>query len=125
MMRSPRSQGGFTLIEMLAATTLLAVIFGIVMNSMGQAMQMYARDELKTRMGLMARSLLVDVSSTALVPGLTSGQENGVNWRLECITTSTQSGIQLFHLKLTLRHAGVVQNFSTLRVQALNSGPRS
>ncbi|KAA2226162.1 type II secretion system protein [Pseudomonas brenneri] len=125
MRRSPRSQDGFTLIEMLAATTLLAVIFGIVMNSMGQAMQAYARDEVKTRMGLMARSLLVDVSSTSLVPGFTSGQESGIDWRLECIAMSEQSGIQLLHLKLTLRHASVVQNFSTLRVQQLKSGRRS
>lgn len=125
MKRAPRSQAGFTLIEMLAATALLAVIFGIVMSSMGQAMQAYARDAVKTRMGLMARSLLVDVSSTALAPGLTNGQENGVDWRLECIAMSTHSGIQLFHLKLTLRHADVVQNFSTLRVQTLKLGRRS
>jgi general secretion pathway protein I len=125
MRRPTRSQDGFTLIEMLAATTLLAVIFGIVMNSMGQAMQAYARDEIKTRMSLMARSLLVDVRSTPLVPGFTSGQENGIDWRLECKAMSAQSGIQLLHLKLTLRHASVVQNFSTLRVQPLKSGRRS
>lgn len=115
-------QSGFTLIEILAATALLAVALGIFMSSMGQSMQLYTKDELKTRMGLLARSLIVDRASGRLEPGVTTGQQSGIDWRLECTEGEVQSGVQLFQLKLILRHSDTIESFSTLRVQPLNQG---
>jgi general secretion pathway protein I len=122
MRRAYNPQSGFTLIEILAATALLAVALGIFMSSMGQSMQLYTKDELKTRMGLLARSLIVDRASGRLEPGVTAGQQSGIDWRLECTKGEVQSGVQLFQLKLILRHADTIESFSTLRVQPLNQG---
>ncbi|WP_420231169.1 prepilin-type N-terminal cleavage/methylation domain-containing protein [Pseudomonas sp. ABY48] len=122
MRRAYNPQSGFTLIEMLAATALLAVALGIFMSSMGQSMQLYTKDELKTRMGLLARSLIVDRASGRLELGVTTGQQSGIDWRLECTEGEVLSGVQLFQLKLILRHADTIESFSTLRVQPLNQG---
>ncbi|NHN68212.1 MULTISPECIES: prepilin-type N-terminal cleavage/methylation domain-containing protein [Pseudomonas] len=122
MRRAYNAQSGFTLIEILAATALLAVALGIFMGSMGQSMQAYKKDELKTRMGLLARSLIVARTPGRLEPGVATGQQNGIDWRLECTVAEAQSDIQLFQLKLILRYSDVIENFSTLRVQSTNQG---
>jgi general secretion pathway protein I len=116
-MRSSRSQAGFTLLEMLGATALLAIGLGILLSSMSQSMRSVAKDEVKTRMGLVARSLISETSTVPLQPGVTHGERDGIDWRLECSEQRVQAGIRLLHLRLVLRQASAEEVFSTMRIQ--------
>ncbi|MCV4286462.1 prepilin-type N-terminal cleavage/methylation domain-containing protein [Pseudomonas capsici] len=117
-MRFPRSQAGFTLLEMLGATALLAIALGILLTGMGQSMQMLAKDEVKNRMGLVARSLMAEVDNIALQPGFTQGQRDHIDWRLDCVERGSDAGgVQLMHLRLTLRQGSYEEVFNTLRVR--------
>lgn len=117
-----RAQRGFTLIEMVAATALLGVGLGIVLSSMGQSMQSFGRSELKTRMGLLALSLMDERSAGPLQVGISRGEQDGIDWRLECTEQGAASAVRLLHLRLTLSHAGREETFTTLQVRGLEQG---
>jgi general secretion pathway protein I len=123
-MKSSRSQAGFTLLEMLGATVLLAVALGILLTGMGQAMQMLAKDEVKNRMGQVARSLIAETDNIPLQPGFTQGQRDSIDWRLDCTESEVdvQAGVGVMHLRLTLRQGSYEEVFSTLRAYRIASG---
>lgn len=117
-----RRQSGFTLLEMVAATALLAAGLGIVLSSMGQSMQSFARGEVKTRMGLLALSLIEERSVGPLPVGISHGRQDGIDWRLECTEQGAASMMRLLHLRLTLSHAGREETFTTLQLRSLDRG---
>ncbi|MDF3202955.1 type II secretion system protein [Pseudomonas sp. 1912-s] len=116
------TQSGFTLIEMLAAITLFALALGIFMSAMGHTLQRYTKSELKSRMGLLARSLMAEQASGHLESAVNEGHISGVFWRIECEELEAQSGVRLFHVTLTLRQGRTVEIFNTLRVKPLKMG---
>ncbi|RMO98128.1 proteinral secretion pathway protein GspI [Pseudomonas syringae pv. philadelphi] len=123
-MRPVSEQSGFTLLEMLGATALLAVALGILLTSMSQSMQMLVKDDVKTRIGLVARSLIAEVDNTPLPLGLTEGEQDNFAWRLDCteIYVNNEAGIRLLQLRLTLRQGSYQEAFSTLRAQSITPG---
>ena len=98
---------------------LLGVGLGIVLSSMGQSMQLFGRSELKTRMGLLALSLMDERSAGPLQVGVSRGEQDGIDWRLECTEQGAASAVRLLHLRLTLSHAGREETFTTLQVRGL------
>lgn len=123
-MNPNRSQSGFTLLEMLGATALLGTALGILLTGMSQSLQMLAKDEVKTRMGLAARSLIAEADSKPLHAGVTQGERENLTWRLDLTESdlNDQAGIRLFHLRLTLRQGTYQEVFSTVRAQSIPRG---
>ncbi|KPB70081.1 General secretion pathway protein GspI [Pseudomonas syringae pv. maculicola] len=87
-------------------------------------MQMLAKDDVKTRMGLVARSLFAEVDNTPLQLGLTEGEQDNFAWQLDCteIDVNNEAGIRLLQLRLTLRQGSYQEAFSTLRAQSITPG---
>ncbi|WP_110973389.1 type II secretion system protein [Pseudomonas huaxiensis] len=114
-----RRQGGFTLLELIAAIALLAVGLTVVLSGAGEALKGGVRDELKNHMADMARSLFAENVLGNVPPGRLEGMREGVRWQLDCTLQDTLSGtgIALYRLDLTLSRGVRQEHFSTLRLQ--------
>lgn len=112
---------GFTLLEMLAALTLLALTFFVVMGAMGQAIQALYKDQRATRLALAAHSVLEASMAAPLQAGQQRGRlADGVGWQLRVTQVTEHARARLYRLDLTLNLAGHVERFSTLRVQGIS-----
>ncbi|MDH0648599.1 type II secretion system GspH family protein [Pseudomonas sp. GD03858] len=117
MIVSPR-QRGFTLLELLGATALLAIGSAVLVSGLGDAMRGYVRDEVKTRMALTARSLLDESAEVAVQVGDMRGVSDGIEWHLVSTVQESLPGHVLYHQRLTLRLGDREERFSTLRLQS-------
>lgn len=110
-------QAGFTLLEMLAAMGLLAISFFIVVNSMGQSLHILGNNELKTRMALLARSLIDEHSQGTLRPMILTGRTDDIDWKLSYVQELKKDAFQLFRLELMLSSGETQERFISLRIQ--------
>lgn len=117
MRRGRLRQAGFTLLELLAATALLAIGLVVLANGMGQTSRSHARDEARQRMAQVARSLLVETDLQALRPGSETGLRDGVAWHLRSRLQEQASDIARYQLQLTLRLGDREERFTTLRLR--------
>lgn len=117
MRHGNRRQGGFTLLEMLAAMVLLALGLTVLMSALGDASRDQVRAEARGGMAQVARSLMAELSLKTLQTGAQEGERDGVQWRFECTLRDSLPGIGLYHLALTLRQGQREEHFSTLRLQ--------
>ncbi|NWA25424.1 type II secretion system protein [Pseudomonas gingeri] len=120
-MKTP-NQGGFTLLEMLAAVVLLSIGFAVYLNAMGATTQALLHDEQSTRMALLAKTLFDDQSRKLLKPGHWQGNLAQVQWQL---TATAQPGIppvDLYRLELVLEQGHRQERFVTWRAQGPKPG---
>ncbi|QVL18972.1 type II secretion system protein [Pseudomonas qingdaonensis] len=117
MTRCNRRQGGFTLLEMLAAIVLLALGLTVLMSALRDAARDQLVGETKVGMAQVARSLMAEHSLQILQPGFEAGERDGIHWRFECTLRDSLPGIGLYHLALTLRQGQREERFTTLRLQ--------
>lgn len=117
-MKTAERQGGFSLIEMLAATVLLAIALAVLLPIFGQSMRVLGQDELHSRMANVARSLFDETMVQPLRSGITEGERDGLEWRLNCHEVQAESGVVLFELQLSLRSGPHEQQFKTARLQS-------
>ncbi|RRW44390.1 prepilin-type N-terminal cleavage/methylation domain-containing protein [Pseudomonas luteola] len=119
--RRPRSEGGFTLLELLAAVALLAVTFFVLMGGIGQATHALLKDSRATQMALTARSLLDDTVHRPLKPGSSQGSlPDGTRWKLDISKAGAATTSQLYRLDLSLTAGRHQERFSTLRLQGVS-----
>ncbi|MDR0280524.1 MAG: type II secretion system GspH family protein [Paucimonas sp.] len=114
-----RRQGGFTLLELLAATVLMALGLAVLMSALGDAMRYQTSAGIRNHLAQVARSMMAERSLQTLQPGSEEGLREGVHWRLECSLRDRSPGIGLYHAVLTLRQGKYEGRFVTLRLQRL------
>lgn len=114
-----RRQGGFTLLEMLAAIALLALGLAVLMSALSDTARDQRRGEAKSVMAQAARSLMAERSLHVLQPGIQEGERDGIHWRFDCTLRDSLPGVGLFHLALTLRQGQREERFTTLHLQRM------
>ncbi len=84
-MKSSPSQGGFTLIEVMAAFAVFALLFGVVLQVLSTSMQNTRRAGDYTQAALWAQTKLDSVGREAMIePGRTSGRfDDRFSWTLD------------------------------------------
>lgn len=121
-MRARKVQDGFTLLELLAAVSLLSIGFFVVFSALGQTSRSLARDENMTRMALVARSAFAEHDDSQLQPGRWEGVESGVQWQLSCRLVRVSPPVSMFELDLLLQSQGRQERFKTLHAVSARAG---
>jgi len=116
------AQGGFTLLEMLAAIALLSIGFAIFLNAMGDATRTLTQSNQTTHLALLARSIFDDQARGLLHTGHWEGKLDDTNWQLTSTLLPGQSAAQLYRLELSLEQGRRQERFITLRVQGKSAG---
>lgn len=100
-----KSRGaGFTLLEMLAALVLLAILLTVAFSTFAQVNRSLAQIRDSDRLSQAARSLLDEQHDRRLQVGLSSGVlEGGIAWRERVTALPTAQGqLALFRIQLQL-----------------------
>ncbi|MCD5984142.1 MULTISPECIES: type II secretion system protein [Pseudomonas] len=120
------SQSGFTLLEMLAALTVMAVCSGVLLVAFGQSARSLQQVSHSDRLSHAARTVFDQESGGPLENGTRKGRVAGIDWSLEIRQVSGGNDqARLFRLDLTLlEHQRRVQ-FSTLRLRGAVTGAGS
>ncbi len=124
---APRSQNGFTLLEVIAAIMLLAIAFTALMRVAGGSIRLSQNASDHTEAALWARSLLDTAFTTEPIrPGTTSGQfDPRFRWQLDVSPWQPPSAppntpLQLYQLDLDVTWGPPVHphsaHFRTLRL---------
>lgn len=111
-------QSGFTLLELLAAVSLLTIGFFIAFGTMGSATSSLLKDHEATHLALTARSIFDGHARERLQVGQWQGEESGVHWNLASTVMRGTDTVKVFKLELTLKDATREERFTTLRAQA-------
>ncbi|WP_248799991.1 prepilin-type N-terminal cleavage/methylation domain-containing protein [Pseudomonas sp. MWU13-2105] len=111
------AQGGFTLLEMLAAVVVLSIGFTAYLNALGSSTQALLRDEQSTRMALLAKTLFDEQSRKRLKPGQWQGRLAQVQWQLTATAQPGTPPVDLYRLELVLEQGRREEHFVTWRAQ--------
>ncbi|CAM3591466.1 General secretion pathway protein GspI [Pseudomonas reidholzensis] len=112
-------QRGFTLLEMLAAITLLVVASSILLGAFAQSRRALVQVEGSDRHNAAARSLMDDIDLAELTPGQRRGTWQGMRWELEVALEQAAPGkFDLYRLDLSLSDNRYTSHYSTLRARA-------
>jgi general secretion pathway protein I len=120
------AQSGFTLLEMLAALTVMAVCSGVLLVAFAQgarSLQQVARSD---RLSHAARSVMEQESTGPLESGVRQGTLDGIGWTLNIRQQPGPNGrARLFRLDLTVREHQREAHFSTLKLRGAVTGAGS
>lgn len=114
---------GFTLLEMLAALTVLALCAAAALGGLAQGARALQQSQGSDRLSLAARSLFEELGEGALQPGQQQGVWDGVQWTLQIRRQPTAPGLALYRLELSVAADGRRQTFSSLRVRTQGLAP--
>lgn len=114
-------QSGFTLLEMLAALTVLALCVTVLLGAFGQSARALQQTRHSDRLNLAARSLMEELGEGALQPGSTTGNWDGLPWTLDVQDQPVPPGaVRLLRLTLTVREGPRAVLFSSLRARGVS-----
>jgi general secretion pathway protein I len=117
-------QSGFTLLEMLAALTVLALCVTVLLGAFGQSARALQQARHSDRLNLAARSLMEELGDGALQPGSTTGSWDGLPWTLDVQDQPVPPGaVRLVRLTLTVREGPRTVRLSTLRARGRGVSP--
>lgn len=114
-------QNGFTILELVAALMVLALVMTVTLGIVGDGSRLTARGMKADRMALQARSFM---EGLGLETPLSLGDREGVladgktHWHLRVLPHGSESATAetLYRLELVLERDGMRQRFSTLRL---------
>lgn len=113
-----RDQRGFSLLEMLAALTVLALCVTVLLGAFGQSARALKQAQSSDRLSLAARSLMDELGEGALQPGNSSGEWDGLRWTLAVQDQPTAPGaVKLLRLDLIVKEGARQVHLSTLRAR--------
>lgn len=140
MMTNRATQQGFTLIEIIAAFTILAMTFMVVLEILSNSSANTIKSAERTEIALEAESLMAEIGTTLPIEeGLVSGEfDNGHRWDVsmtpydisyEGDTVMDFVPIELYHISLKIRwdfgaYQERVAEFNSLRAVAAEYGER-
>lgn len=108
-----KRQAGFTLLEMLAALTLMAVCSSVLLVAFGQSARSLSQVARSDRLTHAALSIFDQEAAGPLSVGVSGGELDGVHWQLNC----TRQQPHVFRLDLTVREGPHQARFSTLKAR--------
>ncbi|WP_426178165.1 type II secretion system protein [Pseudomonas sp. TWRC1-2] len=106
-------QTGFTLLEMLAALTLMAVCGTVLLVAFGQSARSLSKVAHSDRLTHAALTVLDQEAAGPLAEGVSEGDLQGIHWQL----TQTRQQPHLFRLDLTVSEGPHQARFSTLKAR--------
>ncbi|HEX8595799.1 MAG TPA: prepilin-type N-terminal cleavage/methylation domain-containing protein [Pseudomonas sp.] len=115
----PDAQTGFTLLEMLAALTVMAVCSSVLLVAFGQSARSLQQVSRSDRLSHAARTVFDQESAGPLQSGTREGVLAGdISWQLEINQQPTNAGqARLYRLDLTVSEARQKARFSTLKLR--------
>ncbi|WP_025857790.1 type II secretion system protein [Pseudomonas sp. CHM02] len=108
-----KRQAGFTLLEMLAALTLMAVCSTVWLVAFGQSARSLSQVAHSDRLTHAALTIFDQETAGRLSNGISQGELDGIRWQL----TSTRQQAHVFRLDLTLSEGTHQARFSTLKAR--------
>jgi general secretion pathway protein I len=113
------AQTGFTLLEMLAALTVMAVCSSVLLVAFGQSARSLQQVSRSDRLSQAARTVFDQEAGGPLQSGTRQGVlDGGIDWRLIIDQQPTKAGqARLFRLDLTLSEDRHQARFSTLKLR--------
>lgn len=121
------SQGGFTLLEMLAALTVMAVCSSVLLVAFGQSARSLQQVSNSDRLTHAARTILDQEAAGPLESGTRQGVLAGdISWQLDIQQMPGRNGqARMFRLDLDVREHQRRAQFSTLRLRGAVTGAGS
>jgi general secretion pathway protein I len=115
-----RRESGFTLLEMLAAMTIMAISSTVLLVAFGQSAHSLSQVNQSDRLTHAAMSVMDEQAEGSLVNGIRQGtMGDGIEWQLSIARQPTHIGQpSLFRLDLIVSEAQHQARFSTLRLRA-------
>ena len=108
-----KRQAGFTLLEMLAALTLMAVCSTVLLVAFGQSARSLSQVAHSDRLTHAALTIFDQEAAGRLGIGVSQGELDGIHWQL----TTTRPQPRLFRLDLVLSAGPHQARFSTLKAR--------
>lgn len=116
------SQRGFTLLEMLAALTVLALCCAVLLTAFGQSARALGHVERSDRLSLAAQSMMDELNTRALEPGHSAGEWDAIHWQLDIHQQpSSVARVALYRLDLSLADGAQQASYSTLQVRTVGT----
>ncbi|MET0124851.1 MAG: prepilin-type N-terminal cleavage/methylation domain-containing protein [Pseudomonas caspiana] len=121
------SQGGFTLLEMLAALTVMAVCSSVLLVAFGQSARSLQQVSQSDRLTHAARTILDQEAAGPLESGTRQGVLAGdISWQLDIQQMPGRNGqARMFRLDLSVSEHQRRAQFSTLRLRGAVTGAGS
>ncbi|RMQ50895.1 putative proteinral secretion pathway protein I [Pseudomonas cichorii] len=120
------SQSGFTLLEMLAALTVMALCSSVLLVAFGQSARSLQQVSRSDRLSHAARTILDQESAGPLENSTRQGVLGGIDWTLNIRQIpGSNERTRLFRLDLTLQENQRRAEFSTLKLRGTVSGAGS
>ncbi|MEE4813484.1 type II secretion system protein [Pseudomonas alliivorans] len=112
-------ESGFTMLEMLAALTLMALCSTVLLVALGQSARSLSKVSQSDRLTHAAMSVMDEHTSEPLTPGHQQGSlGEGIEWQLNVARQPTHPGQpRMFRLDLIVTQAQREARFSTLKLQ--------
>lgn len=117
-------QAGFTLLEMLAALTVLALCCTVLLTAFGQSARALQQVQGSDHLSLTARSLMDELAEGRLTAGDTSGVYGGNSaWQMRVsLVPQANPRLALYRLDLHLSAGRRQLHLSTLQLRAAGTG---
>lgn len=120
------AQSGFTLLEMLAALTVMAVCSGVLLVAFAQGARSLQQVSRSDRLSHAARSILEQESAGPLENATRRGELSGIDWTLDIRQLPGRDGqARLFRLDLTVQEHERKAHFSTVKLRGAVTGAGS
>ncbi|WP_122556102.1 type II secretion system protein [Pseudomonas viridiflava] len=112
-------ESGFTMLEMLAALTLMALCSTVVLVAFGQSAHSLSMVAQSDRLTHVAMSVMDEQTSAPLIQGHQQGSlGDGIEWQLDVARQPTHTGQpRMFRLDLVVTQAQRAVRFSTLKLE--------
>ncbi len=129
--RSRPGAGGFTLLEVVVAITILAVVLGVALELLGVGLRSARASSDTTQAVFLAQQKLQEIALQDLTPRTLTGTDGGYTWSAEIAQSDSGSPnrpAQLVTLRVTVRGSGTggrVVELVTLRLADGNTAPVS
>ncbi|MBN2978951.1 general secretion pathway protein GspI [Pseudomonas fluorescens] len=118
-----KHQRGFTLLEMLAALTLMAICSTVLLVAFGQSARSLSQVAHSDRLTHAALSVMDQEGAGPLANGTRQGELDGIAWQLRIAQQPARVGqAPLFRLDLSISEGPRQAQFSTLKLRAAGAG---
>lgn len=122
-MRPDQPQAGFTLVEVLVALMVTALLLTVIFDGVATSQSRLKRSTERQEAAVLASEVLGRAAAADYKPGTRSGESNGRKWELEETVAMADPRGQFVLAQLTAtifdRHGRKISSFATRRLKVL------